>query len=170
MNPELWRRVEELFHAAARLSPDARAAFLEKACGEDVDLKRQVELLLSNDEHAGSLLEKPILADVIPRQENEDGSLRPDPLNHASADTPPSPIGTRVWNYEVVSLLGAGGIVTSCSTLRSTASSCRFRFALRTAIQSKPEHPLRCSPPILAARCKPRTLSFTSYRLTASSS
>jgi serine/threonine-protein kinase len=91
MNPELWRRVEELFHSALRLSPDARSAFLEKACGEDSGLKRHVELLLSNDEHAGSLLEKPILADV-------------------SAATQPSPIGTRVWNYELVSLLGAGGM------------------------------------------------------------
>jgi eukaryotic-like serine/threonine-protein kinase len=95
MNPELWRRVEELFHAALRLSPGARSAFLEKAC-EDSSLRRHVELLLSNDEHAGSLLEKPILADVMSEQ---------DP-----ASTPPSPIGTRVWTYEVVSLLGAGGM------------------------------------------------------------
>jgi serine/threonine-protein kinase len=96
MNPELWRRVEELFHAALRISPDARAAFLEKACGEDSALRRHVELLLSNDEHAGSLLEKPILADVMSQQD--------------SASPQPSPIGTRVWNYEVVSLLGAGGM------------------------------------------------------------
>ena len=62
MDPELWRRVEELFHAALDLSPDARGAFLEKACGEDAGLRRHVELLLSKDEHGGSLLEKPILA------------------------------------------------------------------------------------------------------------
>src|SRR5262245_30492964 len=36
MNPELWRRVEELFQAALDLSPDARPAFLEKACGEEI--------------------------------------------------------------------------------------------------------------------------------------
>jgi serine/threonine-protein kinase len=96
MNPELWRRVEELFHAASRLSPDARGAFLEKACGEDAGLRRHVELLLSKDEQAGSLLEKPILADVMPQHENEEPN--------------PSPIGTRVWTYDFVSLLGAGGM------------------------------------------------------------
>src|SRR5262245_47386160 len=96
MNPELWLRVEDLFHAALRLSPDARAAFLEKACGEDAGLRRHVELLLSKDEHAGSLLEKPILADVMPQHENEGAK--------------PSRIGTRVGTYEFVSLLGAGGM------------------------------------------------------------
>src|SRR6516164_9141245 len=87
MNPELWRQVEELFHAALRLSPDARRAFLEKACGEDSGLRRQVELLLSKDEHAGSLLEKPILADAMPRQENENRFLPADTVNLASAGT-----------------------------------------------------------------------------------
>jgi hypothetical protein len=85
MNPELWRRVEELFHAALDLSPDARGAFLEKACGEDADLRRHVELLLSNDEHAGSLMEKPILADVMPHPDNEDSFLPTNAVNRASA-------------------------------------------------------------------------------------
>ena len=60
MSPELWRRVEELFHAASRLSPDDRPAFLEKACGEDSGLRRHVELLVSKDEHGDSLLEMAI--------------------------------------------------------------------------------------------------------------
>src|SRR5262245_45486779 len=110
MNPELWLRVEDLFHAALRLSPDARAAFLEKACGEDDGLRRHVELLLSKDEHAGSLLEKPILADVMPQHENEDSFLPPSAVSRASAGASPSRIGTRVGTYEFVSLLGAGGM------------------------------------------------------------
>src|SRR5262245_45162151 len=110
MNPELWPRVEELFHAALDLSPDARPAFLEKACGEDAGLRRHVELLISKDEHAGSLLEKPILADVVPQHENEDSSLPTSAVNRASAGANPSRIGTRVGTYEFVSLLGAGGM------------------------------------------------------------
>src|SRR6201993_3195407 len=110
MNPELWRRVEELFHAALDLSPDARGAFLEKACGEDAGLRRHVELLLFKDEHGGSVLEKPILADVMPQHENEDSFLPTNEVNLASAGTKPSPIGTRVGTYEFVSLLGAGGM------------------------------------------------------------
>src|SRR5215813_9651456 len=111
MNPELWRRVEELFHTALDLSPDARGAFLEKACGEDADLRRHVELLISNDEHAGSILEKPILADVMPQYESEDSFLPANAVNRPSAgSTKPSRIGMRVGTYEFVSLLGAGGM------------------------------------------------------------
>src|SRR5215471_1643633 len=110
MNPERWRRVEDLFHTALDLSPDARPSFLERACGEDSGLRRHVELLLSKDEHAGSLLEKPILADVMPPHENEDSFLSTNAASLASAGTKPSPIGTRVWTYEFVSLLGAGGM------------------------------------------------------------
>src|SRR6516162_6138394 len=110
MDPELWRRVEELFHAALDLSPDARGSFLEKDCGEDAGLRRHLELLLSKDEHGGSLLEKAILADVMPQHENEDSFLPTDTVNLASAGTKPSPIGTRVWTYDFVSLLGAGGM------------------------------------------------------------
>ena len=35
MKQELWRRVEELFHAALERPPEARRAFLDEACGED---------------------------------------------------------------------------------------------------------------------------------------
>ena len=43
MNPELWRRAEEVFHAAVDLAPEARSAFLDQACGKDVILRQQVE-------------------------------------------------------------------------------------------------------------------------------
>jgi hypothetical protein len=44
--------------------PEARRGFLDEACGDDNELRRQVEVLISKDEHAGSVLEKPVLADV----------------------------------------------------------------------------------------------------------
>jgi serine/threonine-protein kinase len=66
MKTELWRRAEELFHAAMEKAPDARQLFIDNACGEDRDLRRQVGLLISHDEHGGSLLEKPVLFDVDP--------------------------------------------------------------------------------------------------------
>jgi hypothetical protein len=66
MKTELWRRAEELFHAALEKTPDARQLFNDNACGEDRDLRRPVELLIFQDEHGGSLLEKPVLVDVDP--------------------------------------------------------------------------------------------------------
>ncbi len=47
MHPERWRRLAELFEAASRLAPADRPAFLERSCGEDADLRREVESLLA---------------------------------------------------------------------------------------------------------------------------
>jgi eukaryotic-like serine/threonine-protein kinase len=65
MKKDLWLRAEKLFHNALEHSPEARRAFLIRACGEDAELRRQVEMLLSRDEQAGSFLEKPALADAM---------------------------------------------------------------------------------------------------------
>ena len=35
MKPDRWRKVDELFEAALEREPHARAAFLDKACGDD---------------------------------------------------------------------------------------------------------------------------------------
>jgi hypothetical protein len=36
MTPERWRQIEEIFHAAAALGRDERAAFLDRACAGPV--------------------------------------------------------------------------------------------------------------------------------------
>jgi len=47
MHPERWRRLVELFEAASRLVAADRPAFLERACGGDAELRREVESLLA---------------------------------------------------------------------------------------------------------------------------
>ena len=64
MRPELWRQAEELFHAAWEQSPEDRPAFLDSACGEDTELRRHVDLLVSAEENAGSFLDKAGVADL----------------------------------------------------------------------------------------------------------
>ena len=44
MNQELWRKVEDLFHAALERAPAAGQSFLDSACDGDAALRRQVEL------------------------------------------------------------------------------------------------------------------------------
>ena len=39
MTPERWKRIEELFHAASALPPDAHRAFLAAACPDDERLQ-----------------------------------------------------------------------------------------------------------------------------------
>jgi len=46
MSPERWQQVEQVFQSALELAPAEREAFLAKACGDDVELKQEVEALL----------------------------------------------------------------------------------------------------------------------------
>jgi serine/threonine protein kinase len=48
MEPERWRRVEELFHAALEQEPRTASAFLQQACGDDSELLREVQSLLDS--------------------------------------------------------------------------------------------------------------------------
>jgi predicted ATPase/tRNA A-37 threonylcarbamoyl transferase component Bud32 len=41
-----WQRLEEIFHEALECAPDERAALLEAACGDDTELRRDVDSLL----------------------------------------------------------------------------------------------------------------------------
>jgi serine/threonine protein kinase len=93
MKQELWRKVEELFHAALERTPVQRQAFLDGICGADTDLRRQVELLLAKEEQAGSFLEVPAIENM--------------PVTLTAAGPL---LGRQFGPYHIVSLLGAGGM------------------------------------------------------------
>jgi len=97
MTSERWRQVEDLFHSAVDRAPIDRAAFLDAACAGDGALRLQVEGLLESFDEAGDFIEKPIVDDSL--------SSKP-------RKSPPSEslIGHKVGNYEILSLLGAGGM------------------------------------------------------------
>ena len=59
---DAWRRAEELFHAALERPPDDRRAFLDRSCGDDPDLRRLVETLVSKDGDHPSFLKNPAFA------------------------------------------------------------------------------------------------------------
>ena len=92
MNQELWRKVEDLFHAALERAPEARPSFLDSACEGDASLRRQVEFLLSKEERAGSFLEVPALEDMTV-------ALAGEPV-----------LGRQFGPYRIMSPLGAGGM------------------------------------------------------------
>ena len=58
MDPARWRRVEEIYQAAAELKAEEQAAFLAVACGGEEDLRREVESLLAQPA-ADGLLDRP---------------------------------------------------------------------------------------------------------------
>src|SRR5512143_1387955 len=93
MKQDLWRRAEDLFHAALERSPESRRAFLDESCAGDDELRRVVEVLLSKDEKAGSFLEEPVLAGIT-----------------STGRTGGALLGRQIGPYRILSLLGAGGM------------------------------------------------------------
>jgi len=47
MTPARFQRIEEIFLGALEQEPDQLTAFLDTACGDDADLRREVEKLLN---------------------------------------------------------------------------------------------------------------------------
>lgn len=79
---ELWRRIEDLYHAASELAPADQASFLAEACGTDAELRREVESLLAEDGSRAEMLDR----------------------------VPTPGAGARVGPYLLESLIGAGGM------------------------------------------------------------
>jgi eukaryotic-like serine/threonine-protein kinase len=94
MNPERWLRVEQLYFAAVERTPPEQPAYLAEVCGEDHELRQEVESLLCNEER-GALLEQPAL-EVAARQ--------------YVRVTVPDLAGRMLGRYQVVSRLGSGGV------------------------------------------------------------
>lgn len=69
------RQLDSLFLAALEIeSSEQRAAFLEDSCGTNLELRREVERLLTSNEQAGSFLEQPapeLQATVVFRPDSE---------------------------------------------------------------------------------------------------
>ena len=59
MIPNRWRQIEHVCHAAAARRGADRAAFLDAACGDDLDLRREVESLLAEEAWVHTFLESP---------------------------------------------------------------------------------------------------------------
>ena len=47
MTAELWQRLKPLFHAALERSTQDRSAFIDAACGDDLELKMHLKQGLS---------------------------------------------------------------------------------------------------------------------------
>jgi WD40 repeat protein/serine/threonine protein kinase len=89
MSPDQERRLEEIFSAARNLPARERTAFLERACGDDAELRRQADSLLAAHEQAGQFLQ-PTVALSIP-------------------NAPFEKSGDRIGRYKLLEQIGEGG-------------------------------------------------------------
>src|SRR5262249_32953919 len=87
-----WRRIEDLFYRASEMDPAQRAAFLERECGADADLRAEVESLLLSASKSIEMLVEPV------RQAAQQMAAK-------TATT-----GQRIGPYEIIRQLGEGGM------------------------------------------------------------
>ena len=96
MTPERHQRIGELFHVALGLAERERAAFLDRACEGDSELRREVESLVGAHQGVGGVIDRPALEVAAELLAHEgDGEV----------------VGGMVaGRYRVLSLLGTGGM------------------------------------------------------------
>jgi eukaryotic-like serine/threonine-protein kinase len=93
--PELWPRVEQLYHAALARDERDRSTFLRLVCGDDEALRREVESLLAYAKDAQGFLSAPALEAIAPAYAEEPRGLL---------------AGQRLGVYEIAAPIGAGGM------------------------------------------------------------
>jgi non-specific serine/threonine protein kinase len=94
MDPERWRRIEQVYHSALERGAAEREGFLIEACQGDANLRREVESLLEHNGSTGALVDRTAWAAV---------------RDLASTQTILK-AHEKLGPYEIVGLLGTGGM------------------------------------------------------------
>ncbi len=142
MEPQRWQRIQELFEAVLARPDAERRSFLVSACGDDVDLLREVGSLIEADGKAHSFLET-------------------GPGLTSGPHSAPLSTGAQLDHYRIFSRLGAGGMGVVYKALDTrldrpvalkllsnrlmTDEKARDRFILEARVASKLDHPNICT-------------------------
>src|SRR5688572_27306088 len=95
MKSEWWKKVEAAYRSARALGSEERSRFLDAVCAADAAMRRQVEVLLQQDENADSFLSK-----------GAAGGLENAPTSMVTTTIPETQMGP----YRIEGLLGKGGM------------------------------------------------------------
>jgi serine/threonine protein kinase/tetratricopeptide (TPR) repeat protein len=96
MNAERWERTKEILDEALRLAPTERRAYLDRVCGADVELRSEVESLLSSHEQAGTDFLAAAAPQVLGITE--------------TVNVPAAELTRRLGHYRLLEELGRGGM------------------------------------------------------------
>ena len=95
MTPERWRKVEQIYHSTLEREESQRSSFLKEACAGDEVLRREVESLLARKDQAENFTEGPSMEAAA---------------KGLAEGQPQSLVGRQIGSYQILSLLGAGGM------------------------------------------------------------
>jgi serine/threonine protein kinase/Tol biopolymer transport system component len=99
MTPEItadrWQLIDRLFHTTLECAPEKRASFLSQACGDDHDLRTEVESLLRAHEQDGAFLDLPAYEVAADFLADAFGGLL---------------AGQQIGPYKIISPLASGGM------------------------------------------------------------
>ncbi|MDX2044080.1 MAG: protein kinase [Acidobacteriota bacterium] len=98
MTPDQWKKIDELLDAALDLPSERHAAYLDEVCEGDEELRRELSSLLAAHEKAGSFIET-TPAEGISTVFSERG-----------LDQTQTLVGRTLGHYEIVALIGSGGM------------------------------------------------------------
>ncbi len=95
MTADRWQHIDRLFHSTLECAPEKRESFLSQACGDDHELRTEVQSLLRAHEQDGSFLDLPAY-EVAP-------DFLADALGGLLA-------GQQIGPYKIISSLASGGM------------------------------------------------------------
>lgn len=123
MKPTDHSKVVEIFLAACELAEDRRAAYLEQACGSNLQLRTEVEELLAHDRTC-AVVDEPVV-----------GSQLHEAVDSVVAGTQSRP--SRIGKYEILDILGEGGMGTVYKARQSNPNRIVALKVIRPGLSSK---------------------------------
>ncbi len=95
MSDNSWLKIEKIFNGAVSLPTGEKHIFIAESCGDDVELREEVNRLLAEDANQNNLLEQPIFTFGVQLLGNDFDDVMPP---------------TEFSNYKIRRLLGRGGM------------------------------------------------------------
>ena len=94
MKPERWQQLKQIFQSALERDPAERSVFLHQACGDDAELRKDVESLISSHDQAGDSIEIMAAEAATKMLSAEQDSIE----------------GKQIGHYRMLSRIGRGGM------------------------------------------------------------
>ena len=117
MNPQRWKQVSQLFHAALARDAGERATFLTGECAGDHELRQIVESLISHQSATGKFIDE-LVFEILAKPNPEGSANDPDKTSAGTVNvdvqrapgSTPQMEGRRLGAYRITREIGHGGM------------------------------------------------------------